>query len=687
MSQLADLHKPPEGATNRAKPCTCEKRHLRHRALKYIQIQNSARNSCRRCGAYEKIILAVVDGYLPALFQGPRDEAERKMILDELLVVRSSMLKSGRHEHELELRILDRRVLIELFRDAEEQPDFSLKGTRFPEKVQYGPRNNSDRGFERAKGWLHECSEHHNCGEPSSAPYPKRLLDLREGQVRLLETNPTNGCKVRYVCLSHRWGDPQHRRLTTTTATIQKNMQGIAWEDLPKTFQDAVTICRRMSVSYLWIDSLCILQEFVNMSDDQKEETRTDFARENSAMASIYRNSYFTICASISTSMDSGIFSTRDRGSHQIKVIDDNGNEALFRIRESAQHWRLPTDLERRCWTYQEYLLSPRVLGFEPFDISWKCKKTHTCECGRIRPGLTFASQAQGPDAGKAVWWWKEVISWYAARNLTYEHDKLPALSGLAQAYHQVTGDAYLAGLWKASLPSSLCWYHLSGFATRTNLSRRPRGFRAPSWSWASVDTLDSARCRFWWASEVMLGIGVPYYSRYPRPQEVCTIYDAACQPKTEDAFGEVLPGGFVKLGAILIYAKIGLEPQGLSFQQTVEKGAWTLSYVEGGKDVSYCYPDCTLEDDGLELGDGVYCAPILEAGLQQGCLVLKRLQGQEYRRVGFCILGKGERSGSPESYYPDSWEEDLTTPESEERVQSYALQCSPSAEVRITIV
>ncbi|KAL7619910.1 hypothetical protein AAE478_010457 [Parahypoxylon ruwenzoriense] len=688
MSQLADLDNPPKGVTNWSGLCACDKRRNWHRALKYTQIQNAARNSCRLCCAYEKVILAVVDGCLPTLFQGPRDEAERTRILDELVVGKAGPIFAD-EECDLELRIMSKRVVIELFRDAEEQSYFSVRGIEFPEGVQYGPGTNSDRGFGRAERWLRQCLEHHSCGEPGSVRYPKRLLDLRKDQIRLFETNRTNDCEAPYVCLSHCWGGPQYRRLTSKVTTIQNHMQGIAWDELPRTFQDAVTICRRMCVSYLWIDALCILQEFPGMSDEEAKKTRADFVEENSAMAGIYRNSYFTICASISTSMASGIFSTKEYVSHQIKVIDDSGNEAFFRIREKTSHTKPPTDLETRCWTYQEYLLPPRVLGFESFDISWRCKESHTCECGRITGAWNWpeqlAEQSRTPqDAREAKKWWWRVLRFYTARNLTHEQDKLPALSGLAQVYQEATGDTYLAGLWKASLPHCLCWYHTkeSGRAPiRIGISCRPRAFRAPSWSWASVDALDNAECRVWWPEIVAVN---PIGFKSPKPRMVCTIYEAACQLKTDDAFGEVI-GGFVKLGAICIAAKIGTAPQ-------EENGAWTLSYVEDGSDVHHCLADCRLEDDGLELGDEVYCVPIFEDLTEwhsdRGCLVLKQLQGQEYRRVGFCILRKKNPSwNGPYDY--DDYDDlpDLTTAENAEKVQSYALQYSPNVEVRITIV
>ncbi|KAF2140095.1 uncharacterized protein K452DRAFT_289491 [Aplosporella prunicola CBS 121167] len=38
-------------------------------------------------------------------------------------------------------------------------------------------------------------------------------------------------------------------------------MSTIPWNQLPKTYQDAVTVVRELNVRYILIDSLCILQD------------------------------------------------------------------------------------------------------------------------------------------------------------------------------------------------------------------------------------------------------------------------------------------------------------------------------------------------------------------------------------------------------------------------------------------
>lgn len=695
---------------------------------KYVHFfQSAAANSCPSCDAYGKTIVAVVDGCLPEAFRGPRDEAERTKILHDL-VVQEVIFGYGicYSSIELTMNIMDQRVKIIIFRDEDEQSEFKVRGKKicYPMKSLLGPTTASDQGFKRARRWLRQCLENHDCGTEARGSdadrRPKRLLDLRGKRIRLVETDKSESrFDAPYVCLSHRWGDAQHRRLTSTVNTIQQHLQGILWDDLPRTFQDAVTICRRMSVEYLWIDSLCILQGFNGMTHDEARQTEADFAQENSMMATIYRNSYFTISADMSTSMDSGIFCARSCEGHGIQVIDDSGNVAQFRIRESISH-SMTSDLETRGWTFQEYMLPARVLGFGSFDISWRCQDQHTCECqgtDEVDHWRCKLGRSTRPHRLEGVTtWWQWMISFYSSRKLTNEKDKLPALSGMAQICNERINDTYLAGLWQISLHRGLCWYHLKDrdsyyastvvhYPVKLGVGRRSRGFRAPSWSWASLDACDDAFCCPWWPGD-MINPGDPSF----HPRKACTIYDAVCKPKTKDAFGEVEPGAFINLGTKLISATIAAAPDpdaksglAMSGQRSVRGIVpWTLSLVKDDREVIICIPDCRLEDDGLELGDSVYCAPVLEdlgpCESQLGCLVLRVLEGQQYRRVGFCVLGK---KSSMFPHYTrqelddfnltlreyEGGPEDLSELEKEGKIIDHALQFSQEAEVRITIL
>lgn len=615
--------------------------------MSFDQVRSSAAR-CRICQFYVDVVLVVLRGCLPRVFKGTRSEAEKKSILD-----RMDFFHPGRHNAGINLRfnILEKKIRLDIFR---EDRYFNFEGQSFRPGFRIGQRTNSEGSFVKARQWLHECLTSHNClkTSPTSIQLPKRLLDVRgssEDPIRLVETQ---GDEYPYACLSHRWGSPEQKRLISTTRTIQDHMTKIKWEDLPATFQDAVTICRRMAVCYCWIDSLCILQNEDGLTDDEVEATRLDFAQQNSEMARVYYNSHFTISADISTHMNSGIFSKSSIVDQRIEVIDDDGDSAAVYVRHPVHHFSGILDLETRGWTFQEFSLPRRMLHFGPVDIEWRCTNRHTCECGGMDSGPGFQkkwhhhhylAEVARPvprDLPQAVKWWEAVVHFYMKRELTNPNDKLPALSGLAQLRKEARGGIYLAGLWQDSIIHDLCWYtnlnldNTRRIGTFDRFGRRPVDYRAPSWSWASLDT--HSGCDFWRRPDTP-GISNPIYP-WTEPRKVCTIFESFCQPKTADATGEV-QSGFLDVGVVLIPATVCLDHQpGL---------AWNVTDVATDLKLDVFRPDCALANDGLSVGERVYCAPIAEAVVetrtQCACLVLRKSHTNLYQRIGFCILAKGD--------------------------------------------
>jgi len=160
--------------------------------------------------------------------------------------------------------------------------------------------------------WLNECfSTHDLLYHTLREPLPKRVIDIGQSSgnsaLRLYETK---GESERYICLSHCWGDFQP--ICTTTANINDYKKSISWKSLPKTFQDTVDLARFLNVRYLWIDSLCIIQ------DDLK-----DWEREAAEMANIYSKSYLTIAATAAFDCSQGLYSNSTQqitGPHELKV-------------------------------------------------------------------------------------------------------------------------------------------------------------------------------------------------------------------------------------------------------------------------------------------------------------------------------------------------------------------------------
>ncbi|ROW02443.1 hypothetical protein VMCG_06100 [Cytospora schulzeri] len=211
---------------------------------------------------------------------------------------------------------------------------------------------------------------------------PARLLDLDafdDGlDIRLIETDGMLATK-KYACLSHCWGDNRH--IKTETTNIQRWKKCIPWKLLPKTFRDALHFVRKLKLKYLWIDSLCIIQ------DD-----RQDWKRESARMATIYRNAFITIAATSSSSDSGGCYSSGEPLDKDYEVGTD-----LF-VREKPVHFECPQPpdisspfpLLSRGWVYQERVLSRRVLHFGPKELLWECDEFCGCQCQRLDPQTSF---------------------------------------------------------------------------------------------------------------------------------------------------------------------------------------------------------------------------------------------------------------------------------------------------------
>jgi len=122
------------------------------------------------------------------------------------------------------------------------------------------------------------------------------MLDLNNDLVILRENIQTQ----RYACLSHCWG-PVDDVIKSTVDTLDEFMVQIPWSRLTRTFQDAVDICRRLGIFFLWVDSLCIVQD---SDDDWKEQA--------AKMADIYENAFVTLAATKAQDSSSGLYSQTD---------------------------------------------------------------------------------------------------------------------------------------------------------------------------------------------------------------------------------------------------------------------------------------------------------------------------------------------------------------------------------------
>lgn len=337
--------------------------------------------------------------------------------------------------------------------------------------------------------------------------------------------------RAAYVALSHCWGTPVTTcQATTTTLDDLKNI-GIEWSSLPKTFQDAVIVSKAIGINYLWIDSLCILQD-----------SRSDWEIESARMRDVYEGAVLVIGAEASSSDRGGFLHKRPSHFIEKATCTFAGTPFNVHISNPVPHRQFELrnqPLARRGWTYQENFLARRYLSFTTHEMRWRCVKGQCCECGSLKnvPGglygddhTSYTIQGLLPSDLCTIWT-HDVVAKYSNRALTKPKDRLPAISAVAKVFQNHLYDVYLTGLWKGNIAKDLLWSLDPDSHPAQSVTS---GYRAPSWSWASIDT----PVNFWSATGDF--------------QPCVHIVDARCTPLGADPTGEVAAGYLTVIGQIM---------------------------------------------------------------------------------------------------------------------------------------
>ncbi|KAK0719191.1 heterokaryon incompatibility protein-domain-containing protein [Lasiosphaeris hirsuta] len=340
---------------------------------------------------------------------------------------------------------------------------------------------------------------------------PTRLIDvgtMDAPTLRLVETADNNGALKQavsvagFMALSYCWGGDQPAKLLKEkVADYKRSIHSAA---LTPTLRDAVWVARMIGSRYLWIDSLCIHQD-----DLDGQGNNPDKALEITRMSSYYGCATITLCAASAERAVNGFLGRREDARFEAGPVrmrlkfKDNGTVIgqVYLLEELDPPPIEPTTT--RGWTLQESLLSRRILIFSRRQVYWSCLNSFG-GCGgnianltdRTIPGIQSLVDGIYP-AGSLIdqpTWaqWGVIVKDYTERKLGRDGDKLWAVSALAQhifAMSQKRGEdpVYAAGLlvdWSNPgtwLPQ-LLWY------PETEMSRRPSVYRAPSWSWASIE-------------------------------------------------------------------------------------------------------------------------------------------------------------------------------------------------------
>ncbi|KAI1618403.1 heterokaryon incompatibility protein-domain-containing protein [Exophiala viscosa] len=375
---------------------------------------------------------------------------------------------------------------------------------------------------------LGHCTENHDC-QPRAGPLPKRLLDVQDPSIgedvlRVVQSERLpNPDTVHYVALSYCWGKISRFKdgmLKLSKEDLAEKEHGLDLVSLPAAFQDAVKTTRGLGLRYLWIDALCIAQ-------GDPEERSTELLK----MAKTYSRAFVTIAADASLSCEESFLDTQTyrRLSDGIEVPGSYGGPRIFvRVDEPSLYRNcdrigfpsIESVMETRGWTFQEGLLSRRVLSFRHIHMHFRCMQSTRTEYGNsfgdssaiyiphgereitvpswvntVRKRDTTESSwremmcspsALPLGADKLLDLWYQVLLSYTPRELTRIDDRLEAIDGVASVLRSraAANNDYLAGLWKDSFVEQLDWIR-DGFQSAGETYQHLA--KAPSWSWGSL--------------------------------------------------------------------------------------------------------------------------------------------------------------------------------------------------------
>ncbi|KAI9643121.1 hypothetical protein NHQ30_008856 [Ciborinia camelliae] len=343
--------------------------------------------------------------------------------------------------------------------------------------------------IELHRAWLEDCNTNHGdvCAlkDDKTHVLPTRLISVAHpSKLKIIVTadiphDPLSG-RIRYVALSHKWGDMPAEAVTRRENLAQRKKKFLT-QELPLSFKNAINLTIALGCTYLWIDALCILQD-----DDG------DFAEEADKMQTTFSGAYCVLAACSAQNARDGFLKYRDPIQPEWLKI---GNFFLSSVTNDFVRDVLHSPLNRRGWVLQERALARRTIYFTENQTYWECGDGVRCQTlTKLKNDkIAFLGDPNFPDytirptssASEKIRVFIDLFQQYTRLEFTCAEDRPIAIDGLMERLTFAFKTRSLAGLFETFWGHCLLWRRADDAEPLEKIKSDKSSRKIPpTWSW-----------------------------------------------------------------------------------------------------------------------------------------------------------------------------------------------------------
>lgn len=337
------------------------------------------------------------------------------------------------------------------------------------------------------KDWMRVCEEGHSrcklLGSLSSTENRLRLIDVEED--RIIDSTQSE----RYIALSYVWGSATLAVLTKDTLPQYSLRGGLQAIQLPQTIADCMQLAKNLGERYLWVDSLCIIQDD---DDDKLKQLHT--------MDDVYRSAVLVIVAAAGSDAHAGLCGIGHLKRREWQRTETVCGLPYMTAKPPLRDVLNGTKWNSRGWTLQEAILARRILFLTDDQMYWSCK------CNNWREDMTWdiSGHICLRSAADAFWqtqvtqcrtarYCQDVMA-FTRRELREQSDAIWAFMGILKLHSSRFPEGFIWGHPLERLDATLLWDGCPGNHQRIaqyplSFNNKVHSVEYPSWSWLSTDS------------------------------------------------------------------------------------------------------------------------------------------------------------------------------------------------------